>query len=195
MDTVKILIQGYARRKPDGRWDATSAAVLVRSAGKFVLIDQGVNPALLVEALQKEELTLDDIDIVTVTHSHHDHSRNTRLFDKSKLYSTALSLKQPKSPETPIFIPGTEIRVVNTPGHVDKHVSFLVNTASEKYAIAGDVFWWEDEQEPKIDLQSLVGHIDPVAKNTDILQQSRLKLLDSAEIVIPGHGKNFVVPG
>jgi hypothetical protein len=43
MDEVKILIQGHARRKPDGRWDATSATVLVRSAGKFVLIDPGVN--------------------------------------------------------------------------------------------------------------------------------------------------------
>jgi glyoxylase-like metal-dependent hydrolase (beta-lactamase superfamily II) len=159
-----------------------------------VLIDPGVDPSLLGYALRKENLTMNNIDLVAVTHSHYDHSRNSRMFEKSKIYNVHLYLKQQESPSDAIFIPGTGIRVVNTPGQVDKHVSFLVDTASGKCAIAGDVFWWEDGWEQKVDFQSLVSHIDPIAKNTDILLKSRLMLLNSSDIIIPGHGKEFIVP-
>jgi glyoxylase-like metal-dependent hydrolase (beta-lactamase superfamily II) len=72
---------------------------------------------------------------------------------------------------------------VNTPGHVDKHVSFLINTASAKYAIAGDVFWWEEGQEQKVAPKSLIDQIDPVAKNADVLHKSRANLIDIADCI------------
>ncbi len=69
MDSVKLLIQGYAKQLPDGRWDATSATVLVKSGGKKVIIDPGEFPEALQAALEKEGLQIKDIDWVVCSHS------------------------------------------------------------------------------------------------------------------------------
>jgi glyoxylase-like metal-dependent hydrolase (beta-lactamase superfamily II) len=193
LDKVKLLIQGYAIHKPNGKWDATSAAVLVQSAGKFVLIDPGVNPSILKTVLKNELLSLDDIDIIVVTHSHYDHSRNIKLFNKAKILDLSYLYGQREQPANPELIPNTDIEILITPGHVDKHVAFLVRTDLGKYVIAGDVFWWEDEEEQKVDFNSLIEHKDPVAKNSVLLQKSRLYLISIANYIIPGHGKEFMV--
>jgi len=190
MDSVKILIKGYAQQEPGGRWHATSTTVLVRSNGKNVLIDPGMNPEELQKALYNERLTLEDIDIVVNSHSHMDHTRNSKLFDKSKVLNPFTQYKQ--IPDD-LVIPGTQIKVVFTPGHVDKHLAFLVNTSEGKCAIAGDVFWWEDDEEQKTDIKSLIEHIDPAGKNQKVLQESRKKLLALGDYIIPGHGETFRV--
>jgi hypothetical protein len=78
---------------------------------------------------------------------------------------------------------------------VDKHISLIVYTPTGKYAVAGDIFWWEDGQKQEIDATSLIEHLDPVAKNQALLQTSRKTLLGLAKYIIPGHGKIFTVPG
>jgi glyoxylase-like metal-dependent hydrolase (beta-lactamase superfamily II) len=192
MNTVKILIQGYAQKLPDGRWNATSTTTLVRSEGKNVIIDPGLFPKDINTALEKEGLTVENIDTVVNSHSHQDHARNRKLFGKEKVYSPFTEYK--KIPEG-LVIPGTQIKVIFTPGHVDKHIAFLVDTAEGKCSIAGDVFWWEDNEEQKTDLASLLEHIDPAGKDQKVLTESRKKLLSLADYVIPGHGKTFRVPG
>ena len=191
MNNITILIQGYAKQLPDGRWDATSAAVLVRSGGKNVIIDPGELPEAFRVALKKEGLQAGDIDYVVCSHSHADHRKNSRLFPKDRVYEP-FDLYQ-KIPDD-LVIPLTEIRVVHTPGHVDNHIAFIVETPEGICAIAGDVFWWEDGEERQTDYQSLIEHVDPVAKNQTLLQESRKKLLNLADYVIPGHGKTFKVP-
>jgi hypothetical protein len=44
LNIIKVLIQGYACRKENGRWDATSTTVLVQSTDKLILIDPGSDP-------------------------------------------------------------------------------------------------------------------------------------------------------
>jgi glyoxylase-like metal-dependent hydrolase (beta-lactamase superfamily II) len=192
MNSVKVLIQGYAQKLPDGRWNATSTTTLVRSEGKNVIIDPGEFPEALQTALEKEHLQVSDIDYVVSSHSHQDHRKASSLFPKEKIYEPFKILK--KIPDD-LIIPGTFIKVIYTPGHVDKHIAFLVNTTEGKCAIAGDVFWWEDNEEQKTDIASLLEHIDPVTKDQKVLTESRKKLLSMADYVIPGHGKVFRSPG
>jgi glyoxylase-like metal-dependent hydrolase (beta-lactamase superfamily II) len=191
-NTVIVLIKGYAKQLPGGRWDATSTTTLVRSGGNNVIIDPGNFPKDLQDALEKEHLQISDVDWVVSSHSHQDHSRNSKLFGKDKVYNPFLLYK--KIPEG-LIIPGTQIKVIYSPGHVDKHIAFLVDTAEGKFAIAGDVFWWEDGEEQKTDYESLIAHIDPAGKDLTVLQESRKKLLSMADYVIPGHGDIFRVPG
>jgi glyoxylase-like metal-dependent hydrolase (beta-lactamase superfamily II) len=191
MDSVKVLVRGYAQKEKSGRWNATSTATLVKSQGKNVLIDPGLFPDDIKAALAKENLKLEDIDIVVNSHSHQDHARNARLFNKEKVFNVFFKYK--KIPND-LFIPGTQIRVIFTPGHVDKHVVFLVDTAEGKCLIAGDIFWWADDEEQKTDAKSLIERIDPFAEDQALLQESRKKLLSLADYVIPGHGEVFKVP-
>jgi glyoxylase-like metal-dependent hydrolase (beta-lactamase superfamily II) len=191
MDTIKVLIQGYAQKLPDGRWNATSTTTLVRSEGKNVIIDPGLFPKDIKTALEKEHLQISDIDIVTSSHAHQDHAGNSKLFGKEKVYNPFAQYK--KIPDG-LVIPGTQIQVVFTPGHVDKHIAFLADSPEGKCAIAGDVFWWEDDEEQKTDYEALIMHIDPAGKDQAVLAESRKKLLSMADYVIPGHGKPFKVP-
>ncbi len=191
MANVKVLIQGYAKKDPSGKWDATSTTTLVRSEGQNVLIDPGLFPKDIQAALEKENLQINDIDLVVSSHSHQDHSRNAKLFDKARVFNPFAQYKQ--IPES-LVIPGTKIYVIYTPGHTDKHAAFLVETAEGKCAIAGDVIWWEDDEEQKTDIKSLMEHTDPVAKDPALLRESREKLFAIADYIIPGHGKMFRIP-
>lgn len=193
MDSVKVLITGYARQDKDGKWDATSMTVLVRSAGKLVLVDPGCRPDELTAALQNEGLEIRDIDLVVNTHSHYDHTRNSRMFARDRVLN--LYQTPPRQQPEPWYVPGTEIRVVYTPGHVDKHIALLVVTEEGMCAVAGDVFWWQDSEEQDSDLESLLRHPDPVGKDQAQLEASRQKLLELADYIIPGHGTTFKVPG
>lgn len=151
----------------------------------------GLFPEDLKAALAKENLQLEDIDIVVNSHSHTDHARNARLFKKEKVFNVFSKYK--KIPED-LVIPGTKIKIIFTPGHVDKHIVFLTDTADGKYLIAGDIFWWADEEEQKTDAKSLIERIDPFAENQALLQETRKKLLSMADYIIPGHGKVFKTP-
>jgi glyoxylase-like metal-dependent hydrolase (beta-lactamase superfamily II) len=188
MDSVKVLIKGYAKKDAKGHWDATSTTVLVQSEEKNVLIDPGLKPADLRAALVKEGLLITNIDIIVNSHAHQDHARNSKMFDKAMVFDPFSTYK--KLPED-LVVPSTKIKVVFTPGHVDKHIAFLVDTAEGQCATAGDVIWWEDEEEQKTDYQSLLDHVDPVAKDPAALQESRKKLFSMADYVIPGHGGTF----
>jgi glyoxylase-like metal-dependent hydrolase (beta-lactamase superfamily II) len=192
VDSVKVLVQGYAQKDANGRWNATSTTTLVCSNGKNVLIDPGMNPEELKNALENEHLTLDGINVIVNSHSHLDHTRNSKLFDQAKVYNPFSLFK--KIPEN-LVIPGTHIKVIHTPGHVDKHLAFLVETPEGQCAIAGDVIWWEDDEEQKTDLKSLLEHIDPAGKDQKVIQESRKKLFSMADYVIPGHGEVFRLPG
>jgi len=60
-----------------------------------------------------------------------------------------------------------------------------------KVVIAGDVFWWVDEEEQRTDKQSLLGHEDPYVKDEKALRESRERILNLADYIIPGHGEMF----
>jgi len=74
------------------------------------------------------------------------------------------------------------------------HCSVLVPTEDfGKIVIAGDIFWWRDNEKQKTDKESLINHKDPYVKNEEALINSRKKVLDIADYIIPGHGKMFKV--
>ncbi|MCJ7786668.1 hypothetical protein MUP06_00420, partial [Patescibacteria group bacterium] len=52
-------------------------------------------------------------------------------------------------------------------------------------------FWWTDDQEQKTEKESLIRHEDPYVKNREELMNSRKKILEIADYIIPGHGKMF----
>jgi len=194
MAEVKILVQGYAKEK-DGEEFASSATILILDKGVRVIVDPGMNRVALLESLAKEGLKPEEINFVILTHTHLDHSLLTGIFENAKIFdnSDTFSFDGQISGHDG-KVPGTDIEIIKTPGHDQFHCSVLVETEDlGKVIIAGDVFWWADGEEQKTDRQSLLEHKDPYVKDEKALKQSREKVLELADYIIPGHGPMYKV--
>ena len=87
---------------------------------------------------------------------------------------------------------GSDIEILETPGHVLEHLSLLINTPKGKVALAGDCLWWVKGEKQMVNVNK---KDDSHPKDLDMkkLIASRKKLLKIADYIIPGHGKMFKV--
>jgi len=192
MAKIKVLIKGYAKEINKKEF-ASSTSTLIQDNNLNIIVDPGMDRKALLKGLSKEGLNPEDINFVIVTHTHLDHSlligilKNAKILDNSDIFSFDGQISEHDGK-----IPGTDIEIIETPGHDQFHCSVLVNTEDlGKVIIAGDVFWWADDEEQKIDRQSLLEHKDPYVKDEKALRESREKILKIANYIIPGHGKMF----
>ncbi len=192
MAEVKVLIKGYAKELEKG-WLACSTSILIKSNNKLIISDPGSNRKKLLDSLDKEGLKPKDIDFVFLTHGHVDHSLLAGIFENAKfvtfesqIYEDDLQLEFEED------VLGPDTKIIETPGHSAEHISLIVNTDKGKYAIAGDVFWWADNEEQIVDINK-EDTAHPIELNIDDLRKSRKKLLELADYIIPGHGDIFKV--
>jgi glyoxylase-like metal-dependent hydrolase (beta-lactamase superfamily II) len=193
MAEVKVLIEGYAKELEKG-WVASSTTCLVTTEDKKIITDPGCNRESLLEALNKEGLTTDDIDFVFLSHCHPDHILLAGIFEKAKFitYDTNLMYEKDLLLEFEKHTLGKDIEIIETPGHVLEHLSLLVDTPKGKIAIAGDVIWWVEGEEQVLDINQK-DHSQAKGMDMEKLVESRKKLLELADYIIPGHGKMFKV--
>jgi len=192
MSTLKVLIEGYAKKLDNG-WVASSATCLVINyEGKKIITDPGCNRQKLLAALENEHLQTDEIDYVFLSHCHPDHVLLAGIFEKAKyitfdsnlIYDGDLLVEFDKG------ILGEGIQILETPGHVLEHLSLAVDTDEGKVVIAGDVIWWMDDEEQILDINQ-TDRSQAKGMNMDSLVDSRKKILEIADYIIPGHGKMF----
>jgi glyoxylase-like metal-dependent hydrolase (beta-lactamase superfamily II) len=69
-----------------------------------------------------------------------------------------------------------------TPGHSEEDASLIVRADDAVYAMTH--LWWHADRTPEI---------DPFASDQAALERGRERVLDVADIVIPGHGPAFRV--
>jgi glyoxylase-like metal-dependent hydrolase (beta-lactamase superfamily II) len=181
---VEILIKGYYNSKGT-QGKACSTITLVENKNLKIVVDPGTlsDPRVLIDALRKQNLSLDDINVVFITHSHVDHYKYAGLFPKAKIldYWGWWHGDSWSESETDGII-NDNIKVIKTPGHSHDSMTLLVETHKGTIAICGDVFW--EKNYPKD---------DPYASDKLLLKKSRQKLLEIADFIIPGHGDMFKV--
>jgi glyoxylase-like metal-dependent hydrolase (beta-lactamase superfamily II) len=192
MTEVKVLIQGYAK-KTKNMMLASPSTVLIRDKGVKIIVDPGANEKKLLSALAKQKLKPKDIDYVFLTHYHPDHILNIRLFPGKDILDGDTIYRGDKEIGFGEKLPKTKIRVILTPGHAHEHACLLVETKDGRVCIAGDVFWWRDDEKQDTDVDYLLSHEDPYEKNHEELIKSRKKIIALADWIIPGHGKMFKV--
>lgn len=191
MAEVKVLIKGYASELKNG-WTASSTTTLIKSNGKKIIVDPGCNRKKLLEVLKKEGLNTKDIDFVALTHMHPDHSLLCGIFKNAKVLTPTEIYDNDKQVEQTDRIEGTDIKIMQTPGHVPEHISLVVPTKEGKVIIAGDCFWWSDNEKQEVDInKNDAAH--PTETKIDDLIKSRKKIIEIADWIIPGHGKMFKV--
>ncbi len=194
MVTVKVLVEGYAETR-DGVEHASSTVTLLQEHGINVIVDPGMDKEKLLLALKKEGLTPADVQYVVVTHTHMDHCFLVALFehamvvDNDSLYSADGTIAPHQG-----FVPGTSMRIIHVPGHDQFHCAVVAETKElGTVVVAADVWWWRVGEVQETTKEDLLRHADPYMKNWSALQESRNLILQTADYVIPGHGKMFRV--
>lgn len=193
MTEFTTLVEGYAYERSHVLY-ASPTTVLIQDHGLSILVDPGASPQRLLSAFEQHDLDLPDIDLIFLTHHHLDHLLNIRLFPNVDVYDGYTINRGDQIRSYSGQIPGTDLQILPTPGHTTEHWSLLMQTRQGKVAIAGDVFWWYDDQSPTLNEQNLLSLVDPYVEDMEALSASRRQLLNVADWIIPGHGGLFEVP-
>jgi glyoxylase-like metal-dependent hydrolase (beta-lactamase superfamily II) len=69
-----------------------------------------------------------------------------------------------------------------TPGHTNEDATLLVET--DDGTVACTHLWWHADRTPEV---------DPLADDQAALEASRARVLEVADVVVPGHGPPFRV--
>ncbi|MCD4760513.1 MBL fold metallo-hydrolase [bacterium] len=195
MAQVKVLVAGK-HEKLDDKLVIGATVTLIKS-DKNIIVDPGyfTDQEKMLENLAKERLKPDDIDIVFLTHLHLDHLANVALFRNSHIYCKLYGGDYPG--QYHIANKGWVIRTdikdglnlakdvefLLTPGHVEDHVSLVVDTEDGKVVIAGDAL--PNKEMVDIDKKPFL------YSNLENYNSSRKKILKLAKFIVPGHGDIF----
>jgi N-acyl homoserine lactone hydrolase len=196
---------------------------LVEGAGKNVLIDTGCAADYLnsigfpseqvstqEEELAKVGLTVDDIDMVVLTHLHSDHARDVAKFRNATLVVQKSELEFAANPH-PIqagwfvelpqdrlqVVDGDQeilegIRVVHTPGHTPGGQSILIETGSGTTGLCG-LCTIRDNLYPPEELRQMGVRAITPGIHTDAMQayDSLIKLQELSDQVIALHDMSY----
>ena len=177
---VDVLFTGYVGERVAG------TVTLVRDEGRVLVVDPGMVPsrAALLGSLRALGVSPEEVTDVVLSHHHPDHTVNIALFgevpvhDVQAVYTGDLWTRRPAD--------GVQltasVRLLATPGHTPQDMTTLVGTADGVVALTH--LWWT-EQGPAD---------DPYAPDRDLLSRQRERVLELADLVVPGHGPAFV-PG
>lgn len=181
MAKVKVLVEGYTNADVQvvgGQEKTCPTITLVRDKDIIMVVDPGVldDQQILVDALQKEGLAVDDVNMVCITHSHIDHYRNVGMFPKAKVLEY-FGIWDGGYVEDWQEHFSEDIQILKTPGHDNTSITLFVKQDEDGVvAICGDVFWKKDGPQ-----------VDPYATDAKKLEHSRQLVLKMSHWIIPGH--------
>ncbi|XP_028847647.1 metallo-beta-lactamase domain-containing protein 1 [Denticeps clupeoides] len=188
--SISVLKVGYCLPQPDGSTRADGTISLLRGP-RTILVDTGGpwDRDFLLCQLKQRNLAPDDVELVVGTHGHSDHVGNLGLFPGATLVvgcdvsrgDRYLPNQLAEGRPYPI---DDHVSVVPTPGHTGRDVSVLVRgTSLGDVLVAGDLFECCDDDASWREL----------SENPEVQEVSRMAALQSADVIVPGHGPLFRV--
>ncbi|RZC42539.1 Lactamase B domain containing protein [Asbolus verrucosus] len=144
----------------------------------------------LITALVDHGINCEDINYVISTHGHSDHIGCNYLFPKAT-HIVGFCISQKDRYFHHDFKSGKEYRIndkitiIPTPGHTLQDVTVIINSGKGTIAITGDLFERED------DLSNCNIWKSAGSDSEELQVMNRLKILQLADYIIPGHGAMF----
>ncbi|VDN60029.1 unnamed protein product [Dracunculus medinensis] len=184
-EITQILV-GYAKPSADSSSiNASGSVTLISNETSKILVDCGSpwNGNELAKALNSRSLRCSDITDVVITHGHIDHCGNLSMFPRATIYMDN-DQAEPNALYTNFednHLIADGVKILRTPGHTDHDLSVIVlNSNEEITVVAGDIF--EDDKADDWQRNS---------RYPSRQQESRFRILQVANWIIPGHGKIF----
>ena len=195
MHEVVILLPGRVGIPVDGVMPAAASVTLIAGT-PAVIVDTGdvTQRAALLAALAHHHVDPASVAFVVNTHGHLDHIGNNNLFpgatfllDTDVAHEGEYRVHDFSGGDFTIECRdgGPSIRVMATPGHTDHDVTVLVETATGAVAVAGDLFEHEHDDAD--------GSWRRWSKDAPAQEQSRARIREIADYIVPGHGGMFRV--
>ena len=173
---VYLLKPGSILKNDSGTiLDARSSVTLISTDTRKIIVDTGLKgeEKIILKGLAERGLNPEDIDSVINTHTHRDHTGNNFLFSRAGIIS-------PKEGDQ--IAPG--VKIIETPGHSTDSISVVVESQNV-VVLAGDA------------LPTFSNYIKgvPPAHHVDrgMACRSMSRILNIADVVVPGHDRPFSV--
>jgi glyoxylase-like metal-dependent hydrolase (beta-lactamase superfamily II) len=162
----------------------SSTCSLVRDGDVRVVIDPGLAPsqAAILDPLRALGVEPEAVTDVVLSHHHPDHALNAALFPAARvhdhwaIYDFAGRWDDIEA-EGRVLAPS--VRLLRTPGHSAEDISTAVGTADG--IVVFTHLWWHERGPVE----------DPYAPDARVLHASRARVLDLADVIVPGHGAPF----
>jgi glyoxylase-like metal-dependent hydrolase (beta-lactamase superfamily II) len=183
MATVHLLHAGYIR---DEGTRVGSSITLVRDGEFSIITDPGfvARRSLILDPLAALGVDSESISHVFFSHHHPDHTVNAALFPNAEIVDFWARYKDDlwldNGGDGWQMTPNAQLWL--TPGHTEEDASLVVSAEDGTYAMTH--LWWKTDRTPVI---------DPYAPDQAILDLHRARVLEVADVVIPGHGEPFRV--
>jgi len=162
-----------------------STVVVVQDGDRLVVIDPGFVPdrAEILNAVTRFGGPVAVTDVV-FSHHHPDHTVNAALFPDAHYHDHWAIYRHDTWRMRPAegYQLSPSVSLIETPGHTPQDITTLV--ATDEGVAACTHLWWSEEGPPE----------DPFAVDPDALHAGRARVLERANLIVPGHGAPFV-PG
>jgi glyoxylase-like metal-dependent hydrolase (beta-lactamase superfamily II) len=180
---VHVLVTGYIGPQGPGQ-KVGSTVSLILDGDIRVVVDPGLveNRARILDPMRELGVSAEQITDVVLSHHHPDHTVNVALFPDARIHDHWAIYKDDTwtDREAEGFAISPSITLIETPGHTGQDITTLVSGSSGVTAFTH--LWW-----------TAAGPVeDPYAVDADLLHRNRARVLEIADIIVPGHGPAFV---
>ena len=164
--------------------DVASTCSLIVDGDRVIVVDPGLAPSQesITDPLHALGYSRSAVTDVVLSHHHPDHTINVGLFPMARIHDHWAIYDFSGRWDT-VECEGRQISanvsLMKTPGHTAEDLSTVVQTVDGVYVLTHE--WWSSEQ--PID--------DPHAPDLAQLRDSRARILDVADVIVPGHGPAF----
>ena len=135
----------------------------------------------LLDPLARHGVAPDDVTEVLLSHHHPDHTLHAGLFPNARVHDHSAWYRADEWVDRPCegFEVSPSVRLIATPGHSLECLTTLVGTADGVAALTH--LWWFEAGPAE----------DPYAVDPQALHASRERVLELADLIVPGHGAAF----
>jgi glyoxylase-like metal-dependent hydrolase (beta-lactamase superfamily II) len=162
----------------------SSTCSLLRDGEAVIVVDPGLasSQAAILDPLRGLGVEPAAVTDVVISHHHPDHALNVALFPAARvhdhwaIYDFAGRWDDVEA-EGRVLSPS--VRLLRTPGHSAEDISTMAGT--DAGVVVFTHAWWHADGPPE----------DPYAPEPALLHRSRARILELADLIVPGHGAPF----
>lgn len=174
---LEIVQIGQVRSRP------RSTVSLLIDGDHIVIVDPGMAPSqsAILDPLERSGIQPHAVTDVVISHHHPDHTMNVGLFPEARLHDYWATYHHDTwiSRSAEGFEVSPSVTTWLTPGHTREDITTVVETADGVVALTH--LWWTAEGPL----------VDPHASDQRLIEEGRARVLDSADLIVPGHGEPF----